>query len=233
MINILITKSEKELKKIEAVKNIRIDIIPFPAIKTIPLDFDIKTEDFDIFVFTSVNAVKYFFEKIEPERLEGKQIIAVGDKTKAELEKIGFKNIKTPQIQSSEGLLELLSNRNYKDKKIALPRAKKGIDLLIKNLDNVTLIPVYETVLNIPENVDKVKEMFEKKLVDFAVFTSPSNVENFLKIFEKGLDYLKQTKVVPIGKTTGKKLKSLGIEPFFVPEKPSIENIIKEIISSA
>ncbi len=230
MTNILITKSEDEIRKY---KRNGINIIPFPTIKTVPLDFDIDTDRFDIYIFTSVNAVKHFFNKISPERIKNKKIMAVGKKTKSALEKLNFKKIEIPNIQSSEGLLKTLSKYNYINKRICLPRAKKGIDLLEKEFKNLTVIPIYETVLNIPKNKKEVKELFEKNLINFVLFTSPSNIENFIKIFKKrSVYYLKRTDVIPIGKTTGKKLKELGIEPLFIPEEPSIEKIISQIAST-
>ncbi|WP_457622283.1 uroporphyrinogen-III synthase [Persephonella sp.] len=233
MINILITKPEEDTAKIKEAFKKDIRIIPFSTIKTVPIKFEINTENFDIFIFTSVNTVKHFFNQIDPEKLREKIIIAVGDKTKAELKKLGFDKVKVPETQSSEGLLTLLSDSSFKNKKIAFPRAKKGVDLLLKSMENITLIPVYETVINIPENTEKVRELFEKNRIDYAVFTSPSNIENFLKIFgSKGIKFLKETKVIPIGKTTGSKLKDLGIEPLFIPEKPSIKGILERVLSA-
>ncbi|WP_457644323.1 uroporphyrinogen-III synthase [Persephonella sp.] len=233
MINILITKPEEDTAKIKEAFKKDIRIIPFSTIKTVPVEFEINTENFDIFIFTSVNTVKHFFNQIDPEKLREKIIIAVGDKTKAELKKLGFDKVKVPETQSSEGVLNLLSDSSFKNKKIAFPRAKKGVDLLLKSMENITLIPVYETVINIPENTEKVRELFEKNRIDYAVFTSPSNIENFLKIFgSKGIKFLKETKVIPIGKTTGGKLKDLGIEPLFIPEKPSIKGILERVLSA-
>ncbi|WP_457641087.1 uroporphyrinogen-III synthase [Persephonella sp.] len=233
-VTVLITKPEDQAKKVKDIlSEDKFSVVFFPTIKTVPVDFDTNVECYEMFIFTSVNAVKYFFRKISPEKLKNRQIIAVGEKTKKSLERLGFQKIRTPEIQSSKGILQMLQKEKLKNRKIVLPRAKKGIDLLEKEVENLRILPVYETILNIPENINEVRNMFEKGEIDYSVFTSPSNFKNLLKIFpEKGISYLKKTKIIPIGDTTATTIKEKGLNPYKTPEKPSIEeiaNLIKKL----
>ncbi len=238
MKKVLITREKEEAEKFaEKVKDIGLEAVIFPVIKTISLPFN-KEEaiKYDVFIFPSKNAVRYFFENVSSEDLKKKIIIAVGEKTKKALEKKGFKNILLPEKFSSEGVLRLILKEIdfFKHKKILIPRAKKGIDTLPEKLKNevkeITVLPIYETVLNIPENKENVKKLFEEKKIDFSVFTSPSTIENFLKIFpEEGKEYLKSTCITVIGTTTKKAVEEKGLDVCLIPEKFTIDEIIKKI----
>ncbi len=242
MKKVLITREKGESEKFaEKIKKYGLEAVVFPTIKTVPLDFPLEDiYNYDVFVFTSKNAIKYFFMKVKPETLREKIIIAVGEKTKANLEKIGFKDVIVPDVFSSEGLSDFfLKNIDFfVDKKILIPRAKKGMNTLIDNLVNkvkeIRVIPVYETILNIPENKEKVKDLFEKKEIDFVVFTSPSTFRNFLAIFkEKGREYLKEVCITVIGSTTKKAVEKEGLSVCIVPEKFTVDEIIREIKNKA
>ncbi len=235
---ILITREKEEsLSFAKKLNNLGIETIVFPTIKTIPLDFPLEiVSKYDVFIFPSKKAVKYFFSKIEPSSLKDKEVIAVGEKTKEALEKNGIKNVILPNVYSSEGVLRLILENieKYKNKKILIPRAKKGIDLLPKELKGevkeISILSVYETVLNIPENQKEVENLFENKDIDISIFTSPSTLKNFLKIFpEKGKDYLKSTCIAVIGSTTAKAVKEEGLDICLIPEKFTVDEIINKI----
>ena len=230
---VLITR-EPEDGKILANRLENLGFIPilFPTIKTVPLDFDTKDiASYDIFIFGSKKGVKYFFQKISDrlEELKDREFIVVGEKTAEKLKNLGFTNIKIPEVYSSEGVLNLLKNNwnYYKNKKILFPKAKRGIDLLEKTLPNVKPLYVYETLFNKPKNIDEVKSLFENKKIKAVIFTSPSTFLGFKYIFEKDWkSFLKESKVISIGKTTGKTLKEHGITDFYIPKKSTVESIL-------
>ena len=235
---VLITREKEEsISFAKRLNDLGIEAVIFPTIKTIPIDFPFKiVPKYDIFIFPSKKAVKYFFSKVEPSFLKDKEIIAVGEKTKKALEEYSIKNIILPETYSSEGVLKLILENleEYKNKRILIPRAKKGIDLLPRELKGkvkeISVLPVYETVLNIPENVKEVENLFEKKEIDISVFTSPSTFKNFLRIFsEKGKEYLKDTCIAVIGTTTAKAVKEEGLDICLIPEKFTVDEIINKI----
>ncbi len=212
----------------------RYKIIPFPTIKTVPIDFDCQNiENYDYYLFTSVNAVKFFFKKINPEKLKEKKIIAVGEKTGEKLKELGFKDIIYPEEFRTEGILKLIEKNwdKFKGKTILVPRAKKGIDILEKHFKNknikIKILPIYETILNIPKNKEEVQSLLEKGEIDTVVFTSPSTFDNFIKIFDKGI--LKNTKIAVIGKTTEKAVKNAGLNVNIIPDKFTFEELSKSL----
>ncbi len=234
---VLITREKEEsISFAKKLNDLGIEAVIFPTIKTIPIDFPLETvSKYDVFIFPSKKAVKYFFSKVEPSFLKDKEIVAVGEKTKKALEEYSIKNVVLPETYSSEGVLKLILENleEYKDKKIIIPRAKKGIDLLPRELKGkvkeISVLPVYETVLNIPENVKEVENLFERKKIKIAVFTSPSTLKNFLKIFPNGKEYLKNTCIAVIGTTTAKAVKEEGLDICLIPEKFTVDEIINKI----
>ncbi len=230
---VLITRELEDGKVLaDRLENLGFIPILFPTIKTVPLDFDTKNiNNYDIFIFGSKKGVKYFFQEISSrlEELKDKEFIAVGEKTAEKLRDLGFTNIKIPEVYSSEGVLNLLKNNwnYYKNKKILFPKAKRGIDLLEKTLPNVKPLYVYETLFNRPKNIDEVKYLFENKKIKAVIFTSPSTFLGFKDIFkEEWQNFLKESKVISIGKTTGKTLKEQRITDFYIPKKSTVEGIL-------
>ena len=209
-------------------------IIPFPTIKTIPLEFEIESvHNYDFILFTSVNAVKFFFDKVKPEELKDKKIIAVGEKTAQKLKELGFDNVLIPEEFRAEGILKLIEENwnEFKNKSILIPRAKKGRELLSEHFKDknikIDVLPIYETIINIPENRKEVGKMLKNKKIETVIFTSPSTFENFLKIFDKQL--LKNVKIAVIGKTTQNAIEKEGLKVDFVPKKFSFEELAKLI----
>jgi len=233
--NILITTNRyKEFEKHLSKQNYR--IIPFPTIKTVPLEFEIDSiQDYDFILFTSVNAVKFFFDKVESQKIKDKKIIAVGEKTAEKLKEIGFNNILIPEEFRAEGVVKLIEKRwkEFENKSILVPRAKKGRELLSEHFKNknikIEILPIYETVGNIPENKEKVEKMLQNQEIDTVVFTSPSTFENFLEIFEneKGKKYLSHPKIAVIGVTTKKAIENEGLKVDIIPDKYTFQNLSK------
>jgi uroporphyrinogen-III synthase len=162
MKNIIITR---EASGFEEVKDLFIKLgfnpISFPLIKFEPVEIkNFNFEDYEYLIFTSKNAVKYFFSQIP--KID-KKIIAVGEKTAKYLEKLGYKDIIVPEVFSAEGLKVYFEKNinTFKDKKMALVRASEGMDTLLNSNFKIDLIPVYETKLNIPENVNNIKSLRE------------------------------------------------------------------------
>ncbi len=209
-------------------------IIPFPTIKTVPLNFEIKNiRDFDYIFFTSGNAVKFFFEKISPEQIKDKKIIAVGEKTSQRLKKLGFDEILIPDEFRAEGVIKLIEENweKFEGKSILIPRAKEGREILTEHFKNrkikIQILHIYETIPNVPENTEEIKKILENKEIETVVFTSPSTFKNFLKIFDKS--FLNNTKIAVIGKTTQKAVEEQGLKVNIIPKKFTFEELAKLI----
>lgn len=236
MKRVLITR---EINQFEEIKQLftsnNLEPIPFPVIKFSPVDFDFDENVFDYIIFTSSNGVKFFLSRFRPIK---PKIIAVGEKTAKTLKKEGYTDVILPTDYSSEGVLKYIQENQkiFKDKKFALVRAVEGIDTLVKQKPDfiqLELIKVYKTDYNMPDDKDDVRQMLEKGDIDFVVFSSPSTVEGFLRLFPDYVDLLNKTKVAVIGKTTKNSVETKGIKVDVIPNKHTFEELVKEIAKYA
>ena len=208
-----------------------IELLSFPLIKTIPIDFNplvVKAFSPDYIVFSSKNGVKWFFRTV-PVNLIKSSIVAVGSSTAEKLRDLGFSPY-IPSEFSGKGLINLFKNRNLRGVRFLLVRpkiARKEFSRFLREKGAVVEeLIVYETV-NDTSNKEKLLEFFKKK-VDFAVFTSPSNFKSLLS--QISAEYLKNTKLIPIGTTTKEAIEKLGFSCYTVPEEFSLRGIVETIL---
>lgn len=206
------------------------EVMEFPTIKIEPLksyklleaEFK-KLSDYDWIVFTSVNGVVHFFDRLKVackdiRSLAGVKLCAIGPATKEALEEKGLKVDLVPKEFVAEAVIKKLkSSMTLKDKKFLVPRAKEARDVLIKGLQKagakVKEVPVYETVIN-TKGKDHILETFEKRPPHVVTFTSSSTVKNFVELVgKKSLKTtFKNTQFISIGPITSKTAKDLGVK---------------------
>lgn len=199
--------------------------IAVPAIEVVPEGPEaarafvalLKKKKHDYCAFMSAQAVKVLFDLVQADEvtpaLESTSVIAVGPRTKQELEKHGIRVETMPESYSSVGLVELLTKRNPKGKKIIIPRSGEANEFAVKALSylgmDVDEIYLYSVrTVEITQTWKEFYSMLAQKKVDAVVFTSASNVRSFFEITEKlgGLKLDDVTKVVSIGPLTSAEL---------------------------
>ena len=238
---ILITRAEdssgsfeKELKSFGA----SFEFLPVIEIKPLN-DYSLLDEklsvlnDYDGIFFTSSNAVKYFFEHLNPagKKFSGK-IFTVGAKTKASVESFGYKVYFAPQVFSSEELADSIDKNKIKGRKYLFPCGNLSSNVLKDKLGSVASIDeviVYQTVLpeTNSENVREIKNKLEKGEIDCISFFSPSSVENFLKIFP-GFNQ-GSIKIGVIGVTTAKFAAGHSLRIDIIPDSSTAESLAEAI----
>lgn len=128
-------------------------------------------------IFTSRTTVRYWWEE-EPEF--GKRVaIAIGAGTASELILRGIQSLLAPSAVQ-EGVAQLLDTLDLFRAHILLPHSSLARPFLRTYLAKRCAhfaFPLYETVLQKPEPVPSLENITE------IVFTSPSTVEGFLKIY--------------------------------------------------
>ncbi len=213
--------------------------LTFPTIKTIapaswkPMDRAIKRlPSYDWAIFTSVNGVRYFFDRLyktglDVRELKGVRICAVGPMTAKAIEKLGIRVDLTPKEFKAEGLLEALGKRSIKGKRFLLARATKAREIIpeeIKRLGGrIDVVPAYRTVKPSKE-VAGLREIMASGGVDVVTFTSASTVTNFVAAFKRselpGL--LKGCKVACIGPITADAARKFGLGVDIMPKDYTI-----------
>lgn len=276
-INIAITKEEIEKDDIPQQnicgfeKEKKINIIALPTIITIPISSKetvnsikkIENGFYNYYIFLSAHAVEIFFKSIKKEKnsnnilqeisktyeKNNNNFIAIGPKTKKEIEKNNLKanlaatvntatntadaNSKTDY--SINSIIEFLDNldKNYEEKekiKILIPRSaesQKSNNLITKTYKNLILEQVffYETIgyNKIEESIEwnKFKDLVYQKELKYLIFTSPSAVRAFFKIIVNNNIY------------EGEKQQQLILPPSAIRNEQELVNFlgIKVIIS--
>ena len=236
--SILITRPTHlalETSALFAAQGARTVFFPLVEIAGIPFDLpDIKT--YDMFIFTSQNAVPLFFEKASSRGLDsrafsGSEIFCIGPKTRDALARCGIAADGMAGEFRAEGIVEAFGTRDLSGKRICIPRAKEARAYLVDTLRGrgalVDEIPVYETVM--PAGAGK--EGFIQALdeADTAIFTSPSGIRNAAALLGEGISLLATKRLVAIGPVTAGAMEKLGLKPQVVAKEYTDEGIIEAL----
>lgn len=194
-------------------------------------------------IFTSLNAVIYFFRRLndlgfDARALAGVKIAVVGRATGDELLKYGIKVDLIPEKFTGEGLAEALIAEGVKESRILLPRAVKAHDVLPEMLKEagaeVIVAPVYQ---NVPPRgrKDQLREELEEKGVDMVTFTSSSTVTNFLTMVDAASNeelnrLLGGAAIAAIGPITAKTVRDSKLNVDVQPEQYTIPDMVNAIV---
>ena len=198
-------------------------------IETVELSPNIDCKKYDIIIFTSTNACKYF-QKYNG-TVTADKYIAVGSKTaEACKEYLSIDIDFYPETFSMEFIRDkLLSEGVNHGTKILLPGAKERVNRddskLIERGVELNYLSIYETI-----SVEYEKSFIDNFLLDNKIdtltFCSPSSAKSFIKQVES-INY-NDYKVVSIGKTTSDFLNSHNIDNVY-PEIYTTHEMIKLI----
>ena len=220
------------------------EVIQFPTIKIQPIEnVDIPSLDkYDWVIFTSVNAVEIFYERLRENGKDvrmfgGTKICAVGPKTVEALNYIGIQPDFVPTY--SRGSTIAAEMENVSGKKILLPRAKIATADLPNGLREkgaavVDDISVYDTLKVTSKDPNTIEADLLKGKIDIVTFTSSSTVTNFLEMFPAHIPetLLTDVQVAVIGPETQKTAIEHGIQVDVVAKKATIESLVEAIIAA-
>ncbi|NIA08763.1 MAG: hypothetical protein GWP10_03085 [Nitrospiraceae bacterium] len=204
-----------------------------------PLDRAINTlPTFDWVVFSSTNAVHFFFERLfrlgfDLRALGNIHIAAVGPGSAKAISALHLNTDLIPKNFQAEGLIEAFSQIGISGKHILIPRAEVAREILPKSLSElgaeVVLAPAYRTLA--PELRPECLETLGKGPLDLLTFTSPSTVKNFFHLFPDNLreTVLEQAKVACIGPITARTAEGLGLNVTIEPDKSTIPALVSAI----
>ncbi|MET3697364.1 uroporphyrinogen-III synthase [Bacillus oleivorans] len=206
-----------------------------PLIDFQPIDFSILHESYNWIIFTSQNAVTYFFEKVKAESLSAK-IAAVGKKTAAAVEKRGLSVQFTPSVYVADVFVQEFAGVMQGMDRILLPRGNLAGPTIKNELTAKGAFVedpiVYETYF--PEKSrELLSELLEQRIQNFIIaFTSPSTVQHFMDVYlmKKGRIEEKAFIYAVIGSSTRKALKAYGIEADIIPEQYTFDDLFQAIV---
>lgn len=226
---VILTRSREDIERDrERFEGLGFEVVPLPMIETEELEFNLPEEKPNYVIFQSAKAVRYFLKRVSIP--EGAKVVAVGDKTKETIEKVGYSVHIIPEKRSAEGIVEAFPEGS--GEVIWIPRSEQGrleaIEGLRRKGYRVIPINVYRTV-NLSYNPNHLKSVLEGG--GFIVFASPSAVRGFFANLQKvdKVISLEEFTVVAIGKTTKKELEKFGVIPNIVPLKPLMDEVAGKI----
>ena len=222
------------------------EVIQFPTIKIQPIEgANIpSSNEYDWVIFTSVNAVEIFYERLrengkDARALGGSSICAVGAKTVEALNRIGIHPDFVPSHSRGSAIATEIGD--VSGKKILLPRAKIATTDLPNGLREkgaqVDDVPLYNT-LKVANDGDKRRDEIEADLlngsIDFVTFTSSSTVTNFLEMFPAHAPtaLLANVKVAVIGPTTQKTALARDVRVDVLAKEASVESLVEAIVKA-
>jgi uroporphyrinogen-III synthase len=220
-------------------------LLKMPTIEIQPVIWDEKkleiildADHYDWLVFTSVNGVQYFFEKLkslkdEVELTSHIKIAAIGEQTALKLYEYGYQATFVNPSNSSEELAKVLINEVLPTDKVLLVLgnlARGTMAEILSQKVQCTRLDVYETVL--PAHVDEkhIKTIIDDKY-DLIVLTSPSAFVNLLAILDGKVEPSK-LKLASIGKTTTAEIEKYHLKPIITASMSNAEGIFKAIIEA-
>lgn len=215
-INILSTKKLLPNQKQELL-NANINVIEEDFISVKTLRETKQSHLHNNLIFTSQNAVQAVLERDDLDILKSKNVFSIGMKTKDLLTENGFNVIVyTGYAADLAEIISLIYNKESFTFFSGNLRRDVLPNTLKENQIEFNEIEVYETNLTPKKITNKLEGI---------LFFSPSAVESYLK-----LNTIKEETCFCIGETTAEILENKKVKTSVIADKPSIENVIAEVI---
>jgi uroporphyrinogen III methyltransferase/synthase len=248
---IVVTRSPDQAGELCArLESLGATCIRFPVIDFVPLpapeldDALAQLHQYTWLLFTSANAVRFFFERLEIGdwrfvfNLQSPishlpSVAAVGSATQQLLAEKGVQVDFVPDEFTGEQLA--LGLGDVAGQRILLPRATMGrpeiVTLLRERGALVDDIALYETVTAVPTPT-ALAEL--EKGADVLTFTSPSSVRNFCEILEtRPVRFPKPVRsalVAVIGPSTAAEAEQRGLPVDIMPDEYTIEGLVTAVV---
>jgi uroporphyrinogen III methyltransferase/synthase len=243
---VVITRTREQASELAAaLEALGAECIEAPAIKIMPpdsfqeLDAAIgRIDTYDWLIFTSVNGVRYFFERLyflgkDARALAGKKIAAIGARTADRIQQHGINADIVPLEFRAEGVISALTPHIQPGMKVLIPRAAVARDILPTKLAElgagVDVVTAYQTVSS-NAGTDELKRRIKAGEVDLVTFTSSSTVTNFIDLLgAEAVNLIQKTQVACIGPITAATCLEKGICPAIVAEEYTIAGLVAAI----
>jgi len=138
---------------VDKLSDLGAECLECPTIKVVPpddwghLDAAIDNlETYDWLIFTSVNGVSYFFERLYEKGLDVRAVkdvrtAAIGPATAKRLGDFGLKSDIIPKTYQAESVVEAFEKEDMEEKRVLLPRAKEARPILPVELVKLGAVP--------------------------------------------------------------------------------------------
>ncbi|MCH5276900.1 MAG: uroporphyrinogen-III C-methyltransferase [Desulfovibrionaceae bacterium] len=220
-------------------------VIQFPTIEVRPLadqtGLDTALDQLSAYtwiIFTSVNGVRFFRERLEARGLDaralaGLKVAAIGPATATAVRALGVRPDFVPERYVAESAAEGLLALGAATGRVLLPRAREAREILPETLRRagaeVDVVPVYETAPALGDR-DEVLRLLNEGRLDCITFGSSSTVRNFLAAIPA--DLLKahpETRLACIGPVTARTLACSGLRADIQPGEYTVPALVRAV----
>lgn len=203
-----------------------VDIIHKPLIQIheLPFNEQLLNHNYDWLIFSSKNAVKYFYQYLKSVKV--KKVAVIGKKTAKYCEYLNINVDFIPKDFSQEGFLkEFKSTNNH----ILLPSSEKARPKLANQLNKHNLVTKIDLYKPIPHqhNINEVKQLILSHKIDAITFSSSSAVSYY---FDSG-HVPKFNHYYAIGQQTAQTIRKYN-QNVKVANQQTSESLIAKIIES-
>jgi uroporphyrinogen III methyltransferase/synthase len=246
---IVVTRARQQASHLtERLSALGAECVECPTIEIVPpkswsrLDQAIRELDaYDWLVFTSVNAVRFFFKRLQAANLDtralgGLRTAAIGPATAQKMQDYGLKSDILPTHYRAEAIVEAFSQETLTSRRILLPRAKNARPILPVELAQmgavVDEVISYEAV-QADEGRHGLLKQLEEKAIDAVTFTSSSTAENFKALLPKDRidDLMAGVCIASIGPITSETASSLGFSVNVTAEEYTIPGLCQALVT--
>ncbi len=245
---VVVTRARAQAGELSAeLERLGAEVHEFPTIEISPpedfgpLDAAIRDLDsFGLIVFTSVNGVEAFLERLRHHGLDLRalprdaKVAAIGPVTAERIERAGLRVDVVPEEYRAEALIEALNSSTLAGERVLIPRAKVAREVLPDGLREagaeVVVPPAYESV-PLSEGKEDVSLRLQSGEIDCVTFTASSTVENFVGAFgaEEAARLLDDTRVVCIGPITADTARAHGLRVDAEAKEYTISGLVEAV----
>ena len=195
-----------------------------------------RLPELDWLVFSSVNGVRYFFDRLlqnggDARRLGNVKIAAIGPTTADELKQYSLRADVVPTEFRAEALADALAGKAAR-RNFLLIRASRGREVLAEQL-TAAGANVEQAVAYASSDVEQPDEAIAARLaagkIDWITVTSSSIARSLAKLFGENL---RRAKIASISPVTSATLRELGFEPVAEARVFTAEGLAEAILEN-
>lgn len=191
----------------------------------------------DLLILTSVNAVQWFFRRLDERglgtsALQGVELVAVGPKTAAAFDEFGLQADLVPEEYHAEGVIAGLKQHGVSGKRILYPRADLAREIIPEQLSALgaeVIAPVAYRNICPPESAALLRKFLRQGL-DAITLTSSSTLTNLLASAGKDAEALQAIPLISIGPQTSAKIRNAGFEVAAEAKPSTLEGIVAAMV---
>ncbi len=197
----------------------------------------------DWVIFTSVNGVDFFFQRLEAtgrdaRALAGVKTAAIGPATAARLKRHGIRSDLLPETYRAEAIVEAFRREALSGRVVLLPRAAEARPVLPRELAALgAVVREVEAYRTLPAESDAAELLarLEERTIDLITFTSSSTVSHFLKRLPPArlAGLIAGIPCACIGPITAETARRAGLEVAVEASVYTIEGLVEAILAWA